>query len=401
MEEEVKFILSHLDDDPSRLLLSREKWPGIDISLVASTLESRKKIRGKLPSWYAVPTLIYPSPLSAEQSSSEPAACHKAAIVQGLFCQRKGDKIISGIADLTGGMGVDSWAFAGVTDEVLYNDMNAALVKAARHNFSELGVDNVRFSCREVAPGSISGILGDFKPDVVFLDPARRGTGGGKVFRLEDCSPNVLPLMPELLDVCPHVLLKLSPMADISLVARQLSGVREIHLFEAGGECKELLVHIERGWEGGYSINVGGQFSFSPEEETSATAAYAAPEKGQTLFEPGKALMKSGAFKLISSRFGLGKLAPSTHLYVADSIPQELAQLGKVFTVTDVIPFGKSGFRECVKLLPDGRAEVSSHNLRISSDQLRQKLGCKSGGNLHVFAADSVSGAWLIIASRN
>lgn len=427
-----RFVLDHGDDDTARLLLSRSKWPDIDMDLAVSTIESRRRLRTKLPSWYAVPTLLYPSSLSAEQSSGEPAARHKAALAASIPSEptwAPAPLPNLRVADLTGGMGVDSWAFAEVAEEVLYNEMNESLVEAARHNFRELGVENVRFSCREVVPGSISGILGDFKPDVVFLDPARRGTGGGKVFRLEDCSPNVLPLMPELLDACPHVLLKLSPMADITLVTKQLPEVREVHLIEATGECKELLLHIHRGWTGGYTItatvltadtkapaitpsattttkatvtsSATPGFTFTPQDEAGAAATFAAPLPGQQLFEPGKALLKSGAFKLISSRFHIGKLAPSTHLYVADTIPEELAPLGRVFTITHVLPFGKTGFRECLRLLPDGRAEVSSHNIPLTSDDLRRKIGCTSGGPTHIFAAPSLTARHLILATRH
>ena len=412
-----RFVLDHGDDDTARLLLSRSKWPDIDMDLAVSTIESRRRLRTKLPTWYALPTLLYPSPLSAEQSSGEPAARHKAALAASIPSEptwAPAPLPNLRVADMTGGMGVDSWAFAEVAEEVLYNEMNESLVEAARHNFRELGVENVRFSCREVVPGSIGEILGDFKPDVVFLDPARRGTGGGKVFRLEDCSPNVLPLMPELLDVCPHVLLKFSPMADITLVAKQLPGVREVHLIEATGECKELLLHIKRGWTSGYSITASvltalapgsssdiADFTFNPQEEAEAIATFATPLPGQQLFEPGKALMKSGAFKLISSRFHLGKLAPSTHLYVADTIPEELAPLGKVFTITHILPFGKTGFRECLRHLPDARAEVSSHNIPLTSDDLRRKIGCTSGGTTHIFAAPSLTARHLILATRH
>lgn len=404
-----RFVLDHGDDDTARLLLSRSKWPDIDMDLAVSTIESRRRLRSKLPTWYALPTLLYPSPLSAEQSSGEPTARHKAALAASIPSEptwAPAPLPNLRVADLTGGMGVDSWAFAEVAEEVLYNEMNESLVEAARHNFREIGVENVRFSCREVVPGSIAEILGDFKPDVVFLDPARRGTGGGKVFRLEDCSPNVLPLMPELLDVCPHVLLKLSPMADITLVAKQLPGVREVHLIEATGECKELLLHIHRGWTGGYTITATvltapTEFTFTPQEEAEAVATFATPLPGQQLFEPGKALMKSGAFKLISSRFHLGKLAPSTHLYVADTIPEELAPLGRVFTITHVLPFGKTGFRECLRLLPDGRAEVSSHNIPLTSDDLRRKINCTCGGSTHIFAASTLSTRHLILATRH
>ena len=260
-----EFILLHDGDDIASLALQRGRFSADvpDWDLALSTLQARRKLRGKLPSWYAVPSLHYPLPLSAEQCSSEETALYKASII----CNQADDKrsrccvpktvpptaheweghIPERIADLTGGLGVDAWAFSRVCEKVLYNEMKPELVAAAEHNFKELGVENVEISNRVIEKGKVKDILGDFKADVIFLDPARRDDVGRKVFMLEDCSPNVLELLPELYDACPKIMLKLSPMADITAVCRQLAGVKEVHVVEADGECKELLLLLEKG----------------------------------------------------------------------------------------------------------------------------------------------------------
>ena len=119
------------------------------------------------------------------------------------------------IADLTGGMGVDSWAFAQVAEEVLYNEVNEALVQATRLNFKELGIRNVRFRTERVEPGKVAEVLDGFEPDVIYLDPARRAEDGKKVFLIEECQPDVLALLPELFAASRYVLLKLSPIPGI------------------------------------------------------------------------------------------------------------------------------------------------------------------------------------------
>ena len=75
------FILQHASDDPVRLLLSRDKYPDIDIDLAVTTLEVRRKLRTKVPEWYAVPSLVYPSRLSGEQCSSSGTARYKASLL--------------------------------------------------------------------------------------------------------------------------------------------------------------------------------------------------------------------------------------------------------------------------------------------------------------------------------
>jgi SAM-dependent methyltransferases related to tRNA (uracil-5-)-methyltransferase len=284
------FILLHEGDDPVRLLLSRDKlrdqFPGIDIDLAVTTLEVRRKLRNKVPEWYSVPSLIYPFRLSGEQCSSSETAKYKALLASGLrsegippetvasrplppqaagpslLCGRGWPQVSGGtpsllkIADLTGGMGVDSWAFAQVAEEVLYNEMNEELEKATELNFNELGVRNVRFGNCRVEAGRVAEVLGGFQPDVIFLDPARRAEDGRKVFLIEECQPDVVGLLPELFAASRYVMVKLSPMADIAMACKRLEHVREVHVVASGGECKELLFVLDREWEGEHSVVV-------------------------------------------------------------------------------------------------------------------------------------------------
>ena len=395
------FILQHEGDDPVRLLLARDKYPEVDIDLAVTTLEVRRKLRTKVPEWYAVPSLIYPFRLSGEQCSSsetarykakvcgsslvpEPSLCdpsHKWAppgfreevlppmVPQGTFAlrgaaeggHRFGDQTAPAnerlrIADLTGGMGVDAWAFAQVAEEVLYNEMQVELVRATELNFRELGVENVRFRNCRVEPGKVAEVLDGFRPDVIFLDPARRAGDGRKVFLIEECQPDVLGLLPELFEASRYVLLKLSPMADITMACKRLGAhVKEVHVVAAGGECKELLFLLDRDWEGapatfivegcavmeipGQARNEGSPFVIPSEAKesvistgaTSLVISTGAKRSGEIwLFEPGKALLKAGAFELPCERFGLTKLGLHTHLYVGEAIPEALRPFGMV-----------------------------------------------------------------------
>ena len=78
------FILQHETDDPVRLLLARDKYPEVNIDLAVTTLEVRRKLRTKVPEWYAVPSLIYPFRLSGEQCSSSETARYKAWLASSL-----------------------------------------------------------------------------------------------------------------------------------------------------------------------------------------------------------------------------------------------------------------------------------------------------------------------------
>lgn len=361
------------------------------------TREGDRKMGTKVPSWQDIPGLVFPTSLSTQQCSSEETARFKASIVQSLGCRR--------VADLTGGLGVDSWAFSQVCDSILYNEMDEMLAETVKENFKILGVANASFSNLELTPSNLEDIIGDFLPDMIFLDPARRSDTGRKVFLLEECRPDVLRLKDKLLQTAPHVMIKLSPMADISLVARQLGGnVTDIFLLGSAGECKELLVLMDREEHGEYRISVhenGNSFTFVPSEESATVPSMAEGNlAGKLLFEPGKALMKSGAFNLISGRNGMRKAGRSTHLYISDAIAEEFRSLGKWYSIESVVPLNNRTIKETGRLYP--RCEVSSKNLPLTSDQLRKKMGSTSGGTAHIFAfhCDCADSNLLAVTSR-
>ena len=205
------------------------------------------------------------------------------------------------IADLTGGLGADSCAFREAGFKVLYNEMDEALCNAARHNFRALGHGDIIISGKEVKPGDISGILVDFAPDIIYLDPARRDGAGKKVFLMEDCRPDILALKDELLGCAQYVMVKLSPMADIDMVLSRLgAGCREIHIVASKGECRELLAVLDRNWKGEPEFiaweSTCNPFVFTAQEKRlAAMRLTAGPDRlSGFLFEPGKALLAQG-----------------------------------------------------------------------------------------------------------
>lgn len=465
MDSFEKFIVENGNADTVRLVMACKEWPvpedaelaELDAkSLAVNTIEGRRRLRKKLPEWVACTGLVYPSSLCAEQCSSSDTARYKASIVQRIFneyvgtvasmvgdpCRTtgsatKGTESVPDknspttrnqsvtelaevtipsrgkMADLTGGLGVDSWAFSEVAEEVLYNEMNPALAAAARHNFKALGVTNIFIKNSEATSDSLKDIFGDFRPDVIFLDPARRDSAGKKVFLLEDCSPDVLKILPELFGISRFVLLKLSPMADITMAVERLdrtyeeylekaSGkgwngqwVREVHVVASGGECKELLILLDGEWNEGYSLTCredGKTLTFKPEEITKAKAGYPDSTFARIIFEPGKSLTKAGVSNAICERFGLVKLARFTHLYtisepLSDSESEQrtapLKDFGKVFYVKEILPLNKSSMKDVGKRYP--HSEVSAKNIPMSSDELRTRLKVKSGDDAHIF----------------
>lgn len=442
MEQLAKFVSDHLGDDTSKLLLARGKWPEIDMDLAVNCIESRRKLKGKVQDWYDNPRLIFPARLSAEQCSSSATGRYKAALAERI-AMASGDSIGVGkqehrgnaflrsngvpgtvgpnwkIADLTGGLGVDSWFFSQKASHVLYNEMQAGLCNAAVHNFRVLGADNIVVSNNAVGNAaeqvSPTVLLSEFKPDVVYMDPARRGEGGKKVFLIEECTPDVLTLREEIFKISRHILIKLSPMADISMVCDRLGPTcREVHVVATGGECKELLIWMDREWAEEYHVHAvelpadypesePSVFTFRPSEERGSTARTVAMTDltgNDFLFEPGKAMMKAGAYNLVSTRMDILKLGKSTHYYIfADSDKINiLKSLGKVYEILRCQPLDKRTMKTAGKDFP--KAEVTSRNLPMDTDTLRKKLGVISGDDAHIFGLKSDSQGNLILCTR-
>ncbi len=463
MDSFERFIVENDGTDTVRLVMSRREWPapedpdlaGIDAKKLAiNTIDGRRKLKKKLPEWVADTGLVFPSSLCAEQCSSSDTARYKASVVRriineyvcsaalmgcepclvtgsvtGVIGSATSPSSVTGetgsvttgtgkpgrIADLTGGLGVDSWAFSEVADEVLYNETAPELAAAARHNFKVLGAANIFIKNQEATADSLEDILGDFRPDIIFMDPARRDSAGKKVFLLEDCSPDVLKMLPGLFRASRFILLKLSPMADITMVTERLdrayenylgktSGqgwngqwVREIHVVASGGECKELLILLDREHDGGFSLicrENGRTLTFKPKEIRSARAAYPDSTFARIIFEPGKSLTKAGVSNALCERFGLVKLARFTHLYTIGEplsdkeLEQRTAPLkdfGKVYHVREIIPLDKSSMKDIGRRYP--HSEVTAKNIPMSSDELRARLKVKSGDDAHIFGA--------------
>ena len=432
MERLTAFVWEHIGDDTTRLIMNRAKWPEIDMDMAVSCIESRRKLKGKVQEWCDEPRLVFPRKLSAEQCSSSATGTYKAELAGRIHSVIPTMESKNGfrLADLTGGLGVDSWFFSKKSSQVMYCEMLPELCKAAEHNYAVLKAENITVRNAAVisetqiaqaesddaqwlsAEGASvfqtpSQILSDFQPDIVYMDPARRGEGGKKVFLIEDCTPDVLTLKDEIFQHTRHILLKLSPMADITMVCERLGRCcREVHVVAAGGECKELLVWMDREWDQEYMIHAvelhkdggPGVFTFTVSEEKNAAKAYT---DGTTfLFEPGKSLMKAGAFNLISERFGISKLGISTHYYTFDDEQKAdvLKQHGKVFRIIRMEPLDKRTIKAAGKEFP--RAEVTARNIPMDTDTLRKKLGVTSGDDAHIFGLKSdAAGMLLLICS--
>ena len=373
----------HLTDDEWRWFLQQ--------------VEGRERTADKLPTFAAINDWWYPVRLSCEQCSSELTARYKASLLSDNSSQH------SAFVDLTGGYGVDTYFLSERFEHSDYVEQNAELCRIAEHNFSS---QQSAISIHNCTAEEFLQTAGQY--DLIFLDPTRRDSYGGKVFRLADCTPNVIKLLPELLQHGKQLMLKLSPMLDISQALRELSAVSwDVHIVAIKNEVKEVLLLSHQPSEVS-SQNITAidlaepekTFVFTREEESlSAKRSFSATvfqcnglsgAAGLYLYEPNAAILKAGAYKLIAQRFGLQKLDVNTHLYASYKLRGDFP--GRVWKclndpINDKIVHGQM-------------ANVVVRNYPLTPEQLKKKLHLRDGGTAFVIGCRVNGKPTLFYAER-
>jgi len=294
-QEEVKaFIRENLSRDVSSFLLNPPKKWKTRARIIADQIISRQKSKGKLPSWYENFDLIFPPPLSIEQASSEATGRYKSSLLKGKH-----------LVDLTGGTGIDFlWMLQGFK-YATYVEQSPEIAEVFKHNIMVLK------RRAEVINTSAEDYLKTFTQKATFyLDPARRNDAKDKVFKLEDCTPNIIELQEVLRKKGEKVLIKLSPLMDLSILLQTIGHISEIHIVSVRNECKEILVLIEPNEVNSspkfVAVNLESDdpsFSFKKEHEESAKTAMGFVDT--FLYEPNASILKAGAFKLVAEAYGL------------------------------------------------------------------------------------------------
>jgi len=387
LDDTSRFILEHGEDDTSKLLFSRKKYPGIDMDRAVRCIEARRKAASKLPFWHKLPQIDYPGSLSLEQCSSEATAIYKQRFV----------KDGATMADLTCGLGVDCFFMGRKASEVHCCEMSDALCESARHNFELLGADNTTVHNCEAET-----FLYEHKThfDLIYADPARRGKASQRIYDITLCSPDISLLKEKILSISDSLLVKVSPMADITHTLKLLPETREVHVLSVEGECKEVLLLLRKGSFEGEALITAVQLKkgretalqFTLSEERGAEVDYCR-EVGPYLFRPDKAVLKAGAFKLLSRRFNIRKLAQGTHLYTADAPGRDFP--GRCYEVVKVVAFSKKELSSIAGEYPE--AGLLSVNFPIDTEQLRKRMGIKEGGEHFIFATTIADRKELII----
>ena len=448
-----ELVKQHLHDDVQQLALQRNRFPHLsdaDFRFLLQQIEGRQRTCEKLPTLSALPDWWFPVRLSCEQCSSEATARYKVAIVQSFNLQPSTldhkpstldhspstldlqPSTLDTFIDLTAGYGIDTFHLAAYTHEAHYVERNAELCRIAEHNFQlyrpHIQVHNttaeaflaslphhqypISNSAASNSPsgrpigGTPSNSAASNSPSgrplpnseashtLIYLDPARRSQSGSKVFRIEDCEPNVIELLPTLRMHADRILIKFSPMLDITAALRVLGTDWDTHVVAVNNEVKEVLFLTGTGVI--HTVNIRAtktdRFCFSPADEKQAQMMIA-PAIEQYIYEPNAAIIKAGAFRLIGERYDLQKLDVNTHLYTSDTCISGFP--GRIWQVIDAEI--KEPKRQLDKAV---RYSILSRNYPLSPDEIRKKYKLRDGDDQYLIAARHQGKPLLIGAKR-
>ena len=376
-KEVQEFIDVNLRLDTNGLILMKSIFIEVSNKELAEQIIAKLKCKDKLPTWFGLESGLFPVKISIEQTSSEETAKYKASLISG-----------KNIVDLTGGFGVDDFYFSRNFESIIHCELNPELSEITEHNFKELGVGNCTFFAGD---GLVLLQNSEEKFDWIYLDPSRRSDVKGKVFLLKDCLPNVPDNLELLFLKSNNVMMKTSPLVDISQGISELKGVKEIHVVAVKNEVKELLWILEKESSGDIlikTVNLIGEdkqeFEFALSSEGNQDPKYSLPLN--YLYEPNSAILKSGAFNQVSVQLELFKLNKHSHLYTSqDLIPFP----GRSFEIKEVIPFQKKVLK---KRFGGSKANITIRNFPKKVDELRKDLNIKDGGDVYLFFTTNRTG---------
>ena len=409
-----EYIRQHENEDVRKLALHGTKDKGVDLPMALQQIAGRQTARRKLPSWAAADGIVYPPHLNMEQCSSEQTAKYKAGLVSD------DESLLSGygkehtFVDLTGGFGVDFYWMSQGFKKRVYIEQNSELCAISSENFRLLGLE-----CSICCCDTATYLAKMEKADVIYLDPARRNEHGGRTYSIEDCTPNVLELLPLLLEKAEKIILKLSPMLDWRKAVEDLKYVSEVHIISVNNECKELLLVLGRESKGLQSIlcvNDNSVFRWFPPQKTKVSAIETIgfhrgnhrfplwkpngktipADNVQYLYEPNASIMKAGCFMAVEEQYPVQQLSPNSHLFMSSV---EIGDFpGRRFQICAVSSMNKQELKETLQGVE--KANIAVRNFPLSVEQLRKKLKIKDGGYTYLFATTLADGQHRLFICR-
>jgi 16S rRNA G966 N2-methylase RsmD len=384
LEKQVQdFIDENLNTNIAKLIFKGSPFEKITIQEIVEQIEAKKKAESKLPTWFKTPNIYYPNKTNIEQCSSEITANYKANNLSG-----------TSIIDISGGFGVDTYYFSKQFKEVTHCEINTSLSKLVDHNFKLLKTAQIN----TLSDDGIEYLAKTRKHfDWIYADPSRRNELKGKVFMLKDCEPNIPENLELLLQYSNNILIKASPMLDITNALTELKYTKEVHVIAVDNEVKELLFVLENSYQKDIlikAINIQKEIteSFESIYKKEVETKYSTPQT--YLYEPNAAILKAGLFNEVSHHLNVYKLHNNSHLYTNNKL---IYFPGRRFKIHKIIPYT---IKEIKKHIPLLKANVTVRNFPEGVAQIRKKTKLKDGGSQYLFFTTDINNKHVVLVCQ-
>ncbi|NMM18305.1 MAG: class I SAM-dependent methyltransferase [Cellulomonas sp.] len=344
------------DERQTLALSERLHREGIDPELVAAALtQSRLRAKAHVKFGDFADGMLF-TPAGLEQSTRLLVAAHHA--------RRYTDAGVTKLADLTCGIGADTMAFASMGLAVLAVDTDAVTAGVATVNLRHFPEVEVRHGDGLTLDLAADGV------DGIYADPARRTTGGSRVFDPAAYSPPLDALLA-LRERVPAVGLKLGPGLPHSALPDDAEAqwvsvegdVIEVGLWfgplAPDGPGRGALV-LRAG--GTHVVRVGPDGPSVP--DVGPVGAY--------LYEPDGAVIRSGLVGEVAVQVQ-GRLVDRTIAYVTSDMLHP-THLATAYRVLDTMPFGLKRLRTYLRGRDVGRLTIKKRGTAVLPEQLRAQL---------------------------
>lgn len=403
-ESAEEFIRQHISDSPDRLRFAMHgKQPGFDVNLAITQIEATRKCKSKIPFFLAHKSFIIPDTSLAEQASNQYISLFHTFLIGK-------DK---SVIDLTAGLGIDAFTMALTGNRVSAIEMNPSRAMILKHNSKVLDINDITVYEDEAMKWLSDNPSARF--NYIFIDPARRTESNVRSFLLEDSSPDTVTHQQLLLNHADDVLIKASPLLDISKTISDFTNVKNIYVVSFKGECKEVLIHLNRlasSQDAAINvIDIIGADRFDPRDlrinysfivsysgMSAGKADYAESDEikpGKYMYEPGAGIRKLQCESVLMDRFpGLKSLSRKSNIYISDTLYSGFP--GRISTIESV-PEGK-GLQQVLK---GAALRVVSSDYPLSVEALRKKYKIKEGDSNSIIFSRLYSGKYLAILTSS
>lgn len=394
-----QFVEDNMAASPEALRLKYHRasdGSGIDYPLAITQIECRQKYGSKLRETLSrCPRFLFPTRLSGEQCTSDALAVSHAHLIGSA----------RSVIDLTSGLGIDALHLANEGVAVTAVEIRPELAEALEYNARAMGVESLRVICGDCTELLASGGLR--KADAAFIDPARRAADGSRIFAVSDCQPDVVAMLPEVSRLVKRMVIKLSPMLDLTAVEKQLSPfITDIYAFGTRTECKELVAilsfaeeHDEMSTDNviRHAVTIlpdGTEISLNDSERVTDNVLIGTPKAGSYIYEPYPAVMKAALWNVLAQRFpGLRKMADNTHVFWS---AERIAEFpGQCYRLDEIVPWMSKHIKRLSSRIPV--AEVAVRNFGMTAQALATKLQIKSGGQCRILGVTDSNGTRMLL----